>query len=362
MKKMIFSLGMTIAIIFLSGCINGLYMEDVHNIEQKEICIVEAWRTGDFVIEPPQLFVSLNETGQSVRAISRHMGYGVHYKDGTIAGGADFDSPHPSTILTEDFSASTLQLTHKQDIPLDLVVIEFTYGNPPSTNPYIVSVTRWRAEYAAEACWYYGGETIELVASGGWTSRQIDYMIPVFDDGYDYVYVVQPRWQEGQIRWHSLFAFRINSGGHPELVNVPEYVSSDYEDVAVMDFATFLELLELNGFLYEEGQELPGGTISSPLSVIQKVVYVDSERIRVEIYDSTEVMERASALIGITCVASPDEPDLPTFQVTWVPEASPRWFKRDLIIVFYSGNDSRIIDFLVENLTFFVGFDIDKVE
>ena len=224
MKKMILGLGMAISILFLSGCINGIYIEVIHNIEQEEICVVEAWRTGDLIIEPPQLFAFLNESEQSVRAISWHMGYGIRYKDGTIAGGVDFDSPHPSTILTKDFSASTLLLTHKQDIPLDwlFVGMDFTYGNLPSINPYIVSVTRWRAEYAAEACWYYGGETIELVAMGRWTLGQIDYMIPVFDSGYDYIYVVQPRWQEGQIRWHSLFAFRISSGGHPELSNVPE--------------------------------------------------------------------------------------------------------------------------------------------
>ena len=35
MKKMILGLGMTIAIIFFSGCINGLSIEDVHNIEQQ---------------------------------------------------------------------------------------------------------------------------------------------------------------------------------------------------------------------------------------------------------------------------------------------------------------------------------------
>ena len=35
MKKMILCLGMTIAIIFFSGCINGLSIEDVHNIEQQ---------------------------------------------------------------------------------------------------------------------------------------------------------------------------------------------------------------------------------------------------------------------------------------------------------------------------------------
>ena len=204
-----------LGLLALTGCASVAWQT------QDETCVVEAWRAGDLVIEPPQLFVSLNESEQRFRAISWHMGYGIHYKDGTIAGGAVFDSPHPSAILTEDFSASTLQLSHMQDIPIEwlFVGMDFTYGNPPSANPHIVSVTRWRAEYAAEACWYYGGETIELVASEGWKTGQIVYMIPVFDYGYDYIFVVKPRWQEGQIRWHSLFAFRISSGTHQELTN-----------------------------------------------------------------------------------------------------------------------------------------------
>jgi hypothetical protein len=71
-------------------------------------------------------------------------------------------------------------------------------------------------------------------------------------------------------------------------------------------------------------------------------------------------MERASGLIGITSVRNPEYPHVPSAQITWASEASPCWFKRDLIIVFYSGNESRIIDFLAENLTFFVGFEIDE--
>ena len=49
---------------------------------QEEACVVEAWRTGDLAIEPPQLFVSLNESEQRFRAISWHMGYGFATKTG----------------------------------------------------------------------------------------------------------------------------------------------------------------------------------------------------------------------------------------------------------------------------------------
>ncbi|MCL1995984.1 MAG: hypothetical protein FWG63_07255 [Defluviitaleaceae bacterium] len=153
-------------------------------------------------------------------------------------------------------------------------------------------------------------------------------------------------------RWRSLDDF--------DIYVMEQYFSLPQDDA--LDYAGFLELLAANGFLVEEGQERRGGTIDSPLSTVQRFVYVDDEMLRVEIYDSNEIMERAASLIGVHGVADPDFPGFLTFMVTWMPEASPRWFKRDLLIVFYGGNDSRIIDFLVENLTFFVGFDIDVDE
>ena len=147
----------------------------------------------------------------------------------------------------------------------------------------------------------------------------------------------------------------------PPLEDIPNDLDFHYypptEHENMLNYTTFIELLEANGFIVEEGQEFPGGTIMSPLSILQRVIYVDGEMIRIEIYDSKEAMERASALIGVTSVGSPEYPNHPTFQITWDPESSPRWFKRDLIIVFYSGHESHLLDFLMENLEFFQGFD-----
>ncbi|MCL1997055.1 MAG: hypothetical protein FWG63_12720 [Defluviitaleaceae bacterium] len=137
-----------------------------------------------------------------------------------------------------------------------------------------------------------------------------------------------------------------------------EHTTSETADDS-FDYENFLELLTANGFSFEEGQIFPGGSMTAPLSAMAKFVYVEGEMLRVEIYDSNEIMEKASILIHISGVASPDWPNFLTFKVTWMPEASPRWFKRGSLIIFYGGNDSRVIDFLVENLTFFVGFDID---
>ena len=142
----------------------------------------------------------------------------------------------------------------------------------------------------------------------------------------------------------------------PHDVDPYDYPPTENEDM--FNDISFIELLEASGFVVEEGQEFPGGTMGSPLSTTQRVIYVDGEMIRIEIFDSREVMERASSLIGITSVSCPEYPDRPTFQITWHPESAPRWFKRDLIIVFYSDHESHLLDFLMENLEFFQGFDL----
>ena len=142
----------------------------------------------------------------------------------------------------------------------------------------------------------------------------------------------------------------------PNDLDPNDYPSTESEDM--LNDTTFIEWLEASGFIVEEGQEFPGGTMMSPLSILQRVIYVDGEMIRIEIYDSKEVMERASTLIGVTSVGCPEYPNRPIFQITWDPESPPRWFKRDLIIVFYSGHESNLLDFLMENLEFFQGFEL----
>ena len=197
---------------------------------QETGCIVYAWQSGNLEPIPPQLYVFL-EPDKGIRAITWHMGFSVFDKDGNMVGAMLNDSPHPSAILSKDFSSAYLQLSYRGYTHLDwqFIGLDFTYGCPPNTNlPQIASVTRWRLEYRKEynlyltaGCWYYGGETVELIAPGGWTPGLLSEMIIVWDDGYDYIYIVQPEWREGQIRWRSLFAFRVNSDPHLENIPIP---------------------------------------------------------------------------------------------------------------------------------------------
>jgi len=189
----------------------------VENQRQEAFCVVEAWRARSLEYEAPQLYVSL-ESEQDVSAIAWHGSYTVFYEDGNIAGATNFDQLPPSELLVQDFSSVTLQLPYEQDMPLDLRVIsmDFNYGNPPSSDPHIIFVTRWRVEQidGAEVVIgdFYNGETVEPMAHETWTPGVPVDMISILDDGFDYIYIVQPEWREGQIRWSSLFAFRVNSG------------------------------------------------------------------------------------------------------------------------------------------------------
>lgn len=218
MKKML-ALGLTVLVLLvvLVACDNSNGNNDItdpsgneSNLQQKSGCVVDAWLAENFELEPPQLYVFL-EPEQGVQAIAWHMGYTVFYEAGNIAGGATFDSPHPSELLLQDFYSATLQLSHEQRLPLDLqfIGIDFNYGYPPSGDPHIISATRWRVKYVdgVEAVYgdFYNGETVELMED----------VISILDDGYDYIYIVQPEWREGQVRWNSLFAFRVNSGINP---------------------------------------------------------------------------------------------------------------------------------------------------
>ena len=180
---------------------------------QEADCIVTAWQTGNLEPVPPQLYAFL-EPEQSVRAIARHMSFTVFDEDGNIVGAMLSDSLHPSALLYRDFYSATLQLSHGQNLGM-----KFTCGYPLSSYPHIVSVTRWRLEdadgsglYLPAGCWYHGGEAIDFMTPEDWTPEILAEMITVLDDGFDYIYVVQPNWREGQVRWHSIFAFRVNSG------------------------------------------------------------------------------------------------------------------------------------------------------
>ena len=214
MKKYLMLFTGLFCLLTLTGCAM------VEGQSQESDCIVTAWQARSLEPLPPQLYVFL-DPDQEVRAVAWHMSYTVYDKDGNSVGGTKFDSPHHSELLLQDFYSATLQLSYGQDLPLGLQFIgmDFSYGYPPSRYPHIISATRWRLEdvsgdglYLPAGCWYYGGESIELTAQEAWTPGVLVDVISVYDDGFDYIYVVEPEWREGQIRWRSLFAFRVNSG------------------------------------------------------------------------------------------------------------------------------------------------------
>jgi len=169
--------------------------------------------------EAPQFYIFL-EPSQGVQAIQLTTSWTVYDEYGNAISGVAFDSPHPLQLNPQDFAAATLQLSHRQDWHLDwrFIGMDFIYGYLPNSHlPHSISVTRWKAEYTIGnqdiSDVIDRGEMVELISPGGWTPGLLADMIPIFDDGYDYIYKVQAEWQEG----YSVYTFRINSGSHPEL-------------------------------------------------------------------------------------------------------------------------------------------------
>jgi len=168
----------------------------------------------------PQLYVFL-EPAHNVQAMQLTTSWTVYDEYGNIISGFSFDSPHPLQLNPQVFATATLQLSHRQDWYLDwqFISMDFVYGYLSNSHPpHSIYVTRWQTEYAIGSQDIYGvidkGEMVELISPGGWTPGELADMIPIFDDGYDYIYQVQAEWQERR----SIYTFRINSGTHPELV------------------------------------------------------------------------------------------------------------------------------------------------
>ena len=122
----------------------------------------------------------------------------------------------------------------------------------------------------------------------------------------------------------------------------------------LLDYARFLDLLEANGFSFEE----TGGEGSGLLSVVPKAVSLGGEFLVIYEYDSKMAMELESSFVsrsGSLIELPPNEDGYGVAtNVTWA--SYPHWFKKDLIIVLYVGEDRQIIEFLAENLTFFAGW------
>jgi hypothetical protein len=121
-----------------------------------------------------------------------------------------------------------------------------------------------------------------------------------------------------------------------------------------MNYATLLELLSANGFDFDAPQRDPRH-INSMLSVLSQIVYIGDEILSVYEYDSIVAMERDSGFIHPSGmgIGNPDDSSLPNISITW--EYPPYWLKRDMIIVLYTGENIRIIDFLHETLDLFAG-------
>jgi len=110
---------------------------------------------------------------------------------------------------------------------------------------------------------------------------------------------------------------------------------------STMNFSLFMDLLRINGFVYDDIIE---GTNSSErwLSVDAKHIILGDDIITVYEYYSNEEMETNAGYIspGGSSIYGPDF----GVEISWV--SIPRWFKSDLIIVNYVGENEDILNFL----------------
>ena len=111
-----------------------------------------------------------------------------------------------------------------------------------------------------------------------------------------------------------------------------------------LNIKVFLELLESNGFTYDKAGET--SVADSFLSVSTKHFRIDDELLAIYEYNSIEEMENDSKYISKNgfSIMQPGK----NVNISWI--ADPYFFKKDLIIVNYCGENIRIINFLKENL------------
>ena len=129
--------------------------------------------------------------------------------------------------------------------------------------------------------------------------------------------------------------------------------------VATPDNITiFIEKLELNGFVLEEIGET--SVADCFLSVGSRHFEIGHGHLTIYEFYSHEEMEKAAALIcksGFS-IERPDpyqEGYMITTLISWAND--PYWFKIDSLIVLYVGEDKYVVNFLMENLVFFAGYD-----
>jgi len=110
-----------------------------------------------------------------------------------------------------------------------------------------------------------------------------------------------------------------------------------------MDMSTFLRTLKANGFIYDDIIEETQYR-ENFLSVGPKRILFGDENITVYEFNSNREMELEAGYIdpggfGITRPGT-------GVQISWV--STPYWFKSDLIIVLYVGENEQIINFLLK--------------
>jgi len=119
--------------------------------------------------------------------------------------------------------------------------------------------------------------------------------------------------------------------------------------VGTLNYDTFLALLEANRFSFEVDDWEGSGFLNGRLYI----VHIGDEQLGIYEYDSHEAMLIDSSFVCRhgTSISNPISGYM--VQITW--PSNPYWFKRDLIIVQYTGTNRRIINFLHLNLELFAG-------
>ena len=117
-------------------------------------------------------------------------------------------------------------------------------------------------------------------------------------------------------------------------------------------------MLEINGFTFEEiGMSYAADSF---LAVGSRHLSIGDGQLTIYEFGSNEEMEKVSAFISRDGFAI-ERPDphqdgyLITALISWAND--PYWFMNDSIIVLYVGDDKDIVNLLMENLTFFAGYN-----
>ena len=110
----------------------------------------------------------------------------------------------------------------------------------------------------------------------------------------------------------------------------------------ILNCKNFLALLEANGFVLED--ELPEE--NNWFSVSGKIIVVGGGPLYVYEYESGTAMEKDSKYVDSSGSSINNTDEGFGAQIDWV--ATPYWFKKDLIIVIYVGENEQMIDFLKE--------------